>query len=33
MPNIAKMVEDIAKYNVFSTLDLQSAYYQILMSL
>ena len=26
-PNIAKMVEDIAKYNVFSTLDLQSAYH------
>ena len=21
MPNIAKMVEDIAKYNIFSTLD------------
>ena len=32
MPNIAKMVEDIAKY-VFSTLDLQSAYHQILISL
>ena len=33
MPNIAKMVEDIAKNNVFSTLDLQSAYDQIPISL
>ena len=33
MPNIAKMVEDIAKYNVFSPLDLQSAYHQIPISL
>ena len=33
MLNIAKMVEDIAKYNVFSTLDLQSAYHQISISL
>ena len=33
MPNIAKIVEDIAKYNVFSTLNLQSAYHQIPMSL
>ena len=27
------MVEDIAKYNVFSTLDLQSAYHKIPISL
>ena len=33
MPNIAKMVEDIAKYNFFSTLNLQFAYHQIPISL
>ena len=33
MPNIAKMLGDIAKYNVFSTLDLQSAYHKIPISL
>ena len=29
MPNINKMVDDIAQYNIFSTLDLKSAYHQI----
>ena len=29
MPNMAKMVDDIAQYNVFSTLDLKSAYHQL----
>ena len=33
MSNIAKIIEDIVKYNVFSTLDLQSAYNQIPISL
>ena len=30
--NIPKMVEDIAQYNIFTTLDVKSAYYQIPIS-
>ena len=29
MPNISKMVEEITQYNIFTTLDLKSAYHQI----
>lgn len=32
MPNITKMIDDIARYNVFTTLDLKSAYHQIPIS-
>ena len=29
IPNISKMIEDIARYKIFTTLDLKSAYHQI----
>ena len=32
MPNIPKMIEYVAEYSIFTTLDLKSAYHQIPIS-